>query len=199
MENKQNNNENVLDWMRSNRIYEEYLFKYAIILVFIGAIGFFTFGFELQGLSLQYSLLANFIYFIVLTVAMALTPLWYKLLFNRGSQRQKHIEEIKKNLEKIEDVEQRQAIKKHLESNGELPPRKAQRWALIFLGWCFLFEMFFVSSWVKDMVLVWQPDWVNSVVHWIQVNTNTPPLNIDRKIFIIDLFRNYCINCKSSK
>ncbi len=167
-----NNNESVYDWMRSNRIYEEYLFKYVIILVFIGAIGFFTFGFELQGQSLQYSLLANFIYFIVLVVAMALMPLWYKLLFNRGSQRQKHIEEIKKNLEKIEDVEQRQAIQQHLANNGELPPRKAQRWALIFLGWCFLFEMFFVSSWVKDMALVWQPDWVNNIIDWIRGNTS---------------------------
>ncbi len=181
-----NNNESVYDWMRSNRIYEEYLFKYVIILVFIGAIGFFTFGFEPQGQSLQYSLLANFIYFIVLAIAMALTPLWYKLLFNRGSQRKKRIDIIKLYLDNIEDIQQRQAIQQHLANNGELPPRKAQRWALIFLGWCCLFELFFVTSWVRETTLIWQPDWAMSVIDWVKANINTPPLNIDRKLFMLN-------------
>lgn len=157
--------------MASERLYEEYLFFYLLIIVFWGAVGLFSFGFELSGYSLQQNLLFNFIWFLVLAIAMAFTPFWYRLVFGSKARLQRRTEEIQQQIEAIEDPIKREAIKQHIANDGGLAPRTLQKWSLIFLGWCALFEMFFVSSWVKDLALVWQPEWVNSVIDWVRVNT----------------------------
>lgn len=185
--NNKNQSQSVLNWMASERLYEEYLFFYILIIVFWGFVGLFSFGFELSSYSLQQNLLFNFIWFLILAIAMAYTPLWYQLVFGSKARLQRRSEEIQQQIEAIEDPIKREAIKQHLANDGGLAPRTLQKWSLIFLGWCALFEMFFVSSWVKDLALVWQPDWVISVIEWVRVNTTVPPLNVDGKIFSIKL------------
>lgn len=68
--------------------------------------------------------------------------------------------------------------------------RPAQRWALVFLGSYFLFEVFFISAWVKEMALVWEPRWASVLIEWVKQNTTVPPLNVDRKLFILDISDN---------
>lgn len=161
----------VLSWMASERLYEEYLFFYLLIIVFWGAVGLFSFGFELSGYSLQQNLFFNFIWFLILAIAMAFTPFWYRLVFGSEARLQRRTKEVQQKIAAIEDPMKREAIKQHIANDGGLAPRTLQKWSLIFLGWCALFEMFFVSSWVRDLALVWQPDWVNSVIDWVRVNT----------------------------
>ena len=173
--------------MASERLYEEYLFFYVLILVFWAATGFFTFGFEIAGYSPAENLLANFLLFIFLAIMMAFTPVWYRLIFGTQARLQRRTDEIYKQVEKIEDEEKRRAILQHLELDGALPPRRLQKWCLIGLAWFALFEIFFVSAWVKDLQLVWQPEWVNKIIAWVHDNTTFPPLNVDRKIFILKL------------
>lgn len=157
--------------MASERLYEEYLFFYLLIIVFWGFVGLFSFGFELSGYSLQQNLFFNLICFLVLAVAMALTPFWYRIVFGTKARLQRRTTEIEKQIEAIDDPVKREAIRQHLANDGGLTPRRLQKWSLIFLGWCALFEMFFVSSWVKDLALVWQPEWGHSVIDWVRVNT----------------------------
>lgn len=178
--------ENVYDWMRSNRLYEESLFFYLLIIAFWVFVGLFTLGFELEGNNQVQNLAYNFYHFLALAGCMALTPVIYKLIFNRGSI-QKRTDEINEKLATIADPVQRNAIQNHLANTGALAPRRLQTWALVFLGWCCLFEIFFISSWVKDLALVWQPEWVNAVIEWVRVNTTLPPLNEDRKVFLLDI------------
>lgn len=185
--NDKNQSQSVLNWMASERLYEEYLFFYLLIIVFWGFIGLFSFGFELSGYSLQQNLLFNFIWFLTLTITMAFTPIWYRLIFGRKSRLQRRSEKTQQQIEAIKDPIKREAIKQHIANDGGLAPRTLQKWSLIFLGWCALFEMFFVTSWVKDLALVWQPEWVNSVIDWVRANTNVPPLNVDRKLFLVKL------------
>ncbi|MFC3902388.1 hypothetical protein SAMN05421749_103138 [Acinetobacter marinus] len=182
-----NPSQSVLQWMASERLYEEYLFFYLLIIVFWGFVGLFSFGFELSGYSLQQNLFFNFIWFLVLAVAMALTPFWYRIVFGTKARLQRRTTEIEKQIEAINDPVKREAIRQHLANDGGLAPRRLQKWSLIFLGWCALFEMLFVSSWVKDLALVWQPEWVHSVIDWVRVNTTVPPLNVDGKIFMLKL------------
>lgn len=139
--------------------------------MFWGFVGLFIFGFELSGYSLQQNLFFNFIWFLVLAVAMALTPFWYRIVFGTKARLQRRTTEIEKQIEAIDDPVKRDAIRQHLANDGGLAPRTLQKWSLIFLGWCALFEMFFVSSWVKDLALVWQPEWVHSVIDLVRINT----------------------------
>ena len=175
--------ESVLGWMASERLYEEYLFFYVLILVFWAATGFFTFGFEIAGYSPAENLLANFLLFIALAVAMAFTPVWYRLIFGTQARLQRRTDEIYAQVENIEDEEKRRAILQHLEQDGALPPRRLQKWCLIGLAWFALFEIFFVSAWVKDLQLVWQPEWVNKIIAWAHENTSLPPNHREWKLF----------------
>ena len=145
--------------------------------------GLFSFGFELSGYSLQQNLLFNFIWFLILATAMAYTPFWYRLVFGTNARLQRRTQEVQQQIEAIEDPIKREAIKQHIANDGGLAPRTLQKWSLIFLGWCALFELFFISAWVKDLMLIWQPVWIQWIIEFMTANLNLPPLNIDRKFF----------------
>ncbi len=175
-------------WMQSNRLYESCLFFYVLILVFWAAAGFVTLGFELPGFSPQGNLLWNFLWFLVLAAAMAATPLWYRLMFRRSmAQKQAEWEEEAGNyllrFPRQERAEIYQVLRRLRADQGDLPPGRLQVWALVFLGWIALFELFFVSAWVKDLQLVWHPAWAEAAIDWVRRHTNTPPIHIDRKLF----------------
>jgi hypothetical protein len=185
----ENNNQaqSVYNWMASERLYEEYLFFYILILIFWGAVGLFSFGFELSGYSLQQNLFFNFIWFLILAVAMAYTPMWYRLVFGSKARLERRTQEIQKQIEAITDSIKREAIQQHLANDGGLAPRILQKWSLIFLGWCALFELFFISAWVKDLTLIWQPAWIQWIIEWMTANLNLPPLGVDRQLFMLKL------------
>ena len=187
MQQTKSDKQSVLDWIRSEHLYAEYLFFYFVIIVFWGAIGLFSFGFELSNYILQQNLFFNFIWFLLLATAMAFTPFWYRMVFDSQTKQQRRNAEIQQLIEAIEDPIKRKAIQQYLASNGGLPPIILQKWCLIFLGWCALFELFFISAWVKDLILVWQPAWIQWVIEWMTANLNLPPLNIDRKFFDLSL------------
>jgi len=50
-----------------------------------------------------------------------------------------------------------------------------------------LFDLFYLNAWMKEGMLVWQPEWVNSIIAWVKNHTNTPPLNIDRDLFTLKI------------
>ena len=160
-----------MEWMMSERLYEEYLFFYILVILFWVAIGFFCFGFEVTGLSAAQNLFLNFILFLLLATLSAFPAFWYDLVFGKNARLNKRTRNIDKKLAEIADEQKREVIKKYLAQDGQLPPRRLQKFALIFLGWCILFELFLVNAWIKDMHLVWQPDWVNGVIDWMRDNT----------------------------
>ncbi|MEF9957330.1 MAG: hypothetical protein RR677_09600 [Acinetobacter sp.] len=120
---------------------------------------------------------------------MAYTPMWYRLVFGSKARLERRNQEIQQQIEAITDPIKREAIQQHLANDGGLAPRTLQKWSLIFLGWCALFELFFISAWVKDLTLIWQPAWIHWIIEWMTANLTLPPLNIDRKIFMLDLER----------
>lgn len=160
----------IQDWLISNRLYEDNLFYYALIICFWFFIGFVFLGFELQGFSLQQNLFFNFIYYLIICTMMALCPFWFKLFFSK-THTAKREQELHTHLDELDD-EDRQEVIDYLTHTGGLAMRPAQRWALIFLGSYFLFEVFFISAWVKDMALVWEPRWASVLIEWVRANTD---------------------------
>lgn len=120
-------------------------------------------------------------------MAVAFTPFWYRVVFGSKARLQRRSQEIQQQIEAIEDPIKREAIKQHISNDGGLAPRKLQKWSLIFLSWCALFELFFISAWGKDLTLIWQPIWIQWIIEFMTANLNLPPLNIDRKFFVLDL------------
>lgn len=175
----------VQDWLVSNRLYEDSLFYYALIICFWFFWGFAFLGFELEGFSLQQNLFFNFIYYLFICTMMALCPVWFKLFFGK-THTAKREQELHAHLNELDD-DDRQEVVAYLNETGQLAMRPTQKWALVFLGSYFLFEVFFISAWVKDLALVWEPRWASVLIEWAISHTNTPPLNVDRDLFGIDI------------
>ncbi|STZ00528.1 Uncharacterised protein [Moraxella lacunata] len=164
----------IADWLVSNRLYEDNLFYYALIICFWFFIGFAFLGFELEGFSLQQNLFFNFVFYLFICTMMALCPFWFKFFFSK-THTAKREQELQQALDELDEYD-RAEVEAELAHTGGLAMRPVQRWALVFLGSYFLFEVFFISAWVKDMALVWQPDWVMGIVEWVRENTDSRSL-----------------------
>lgn len=164
----------IADWLVSNRLYEDNLFYYALIICFWFFIGFVFLGFEINGYSQAQNLFFNFIYYLIICACMALCPFWFKLFFGK-THTAKREQELQQALDELDEYD-RAEVEAELAHTGGLAMRPVQRWALVFLGSYFLFEVFFISAWVKDMALVWQPDWVMGIVEWVRENTDSRSL-----------------------
>lgn len=126
----------------------------------------------------------------MLGAAMGCVPLWCRLLFFRIlNKRQAEVEEeINDHLARLHPGERENAYKKlkgMYTRQGRLILGSLQIWSLIFIGWVMLFELFVISAWVRDLQLIWQPDWVEAAIDWVRKHTNTPPLHIDRDLFLL--------------
>ncbi|MBS9778197.1 MAG: hypothetical protein KGV50_05475 [Gammaproteobacteria bacterium] len=170
-----NNTENIYQWMRSSRIYEGYIFGYIAVLTAWGFVGLFTFGFEIDGYTQKENLVFNFFWYLILAFCMALSPSVYRRFKDSKANIESRRKIIAEAMQSIDDEQFRQEIIKHLKEDGGLPPNRLQIWALIGIAWYYLFEMFFSGACVKDLALVWQPDWIISIIAWVKDNTVITP------------------------
>lgn len=176
---------NIQNWMHPNRLYEDNLFYYTLIIVFWFFVGFSLLGFELDGYSLKQNLFFNFLFYLFICFCMALCPFWFKLFFAK-THTAKREQEINHHLDEL-DQNERVEIETYLAQTGQLAMRPMQKWALVFLGSYFLFEVFFISAWVKDLQLIWQPKIIIYIIDFGITNTGIPPFNINRSLFMINI------------
>ena len=151
-----------------------------LMLVCILYLGMKTFGFE-RHIAQKQNLLENFLYFLLLALAMSCVPWIYRQVFARKKT------PIEEELKTIAAGEYKNdLITLYRDNDYLLPPRK-QHIALVTAFVIMLFDLFYLNAWMKEGMLVWQPEWVNSIIAWVKNYTNTPPLNIDRDIFDLDI------------
>lgn len=174
----------IADWLVSNRLYEDNLFYYALIIFVWFFIGFSFLSFEIDGYSPTQNLFFNFLFYLFICVMMALCPFWFRLFFGK-THTAKREQELQQALNELDEYD-RAKIEAKLAHTGNLAMRPVQRWALVFLGSYFLFEVFFISAWVKDLALVWQPDWVIAITEWVRENIKLPPIHKNSGLFYLD-------------
>lgn len=180
-------NKLLIKWMAEADLYEEDSFYYFLIIFLVSLVGIFSFGFEISDYNLQQNLLFNFIWFLFLAVTMVYGLCWYRRIFGTKPRSQQRNYEIQQRIRQIRDLERQKLIQEHLGQGGSLAPRTSSKWSLIFLGWCILFEIFFVSAWVKNLTLIWQPIWIQWIIEFMTENLNLPPLHVERKFFILSV------------
>lgn len=162
------NVQSATDWVTSaTRLYEKYIFGYAIVLILWITFSTFILGFEFSFFSPSTNFFLNFVCFVLLSVGF----IWVCKRVNFFSKESNEIEQkIKAYLKDNTNPNAEQDIRKQLSDQGKLPPNKLQTRAIMFIGISILFEVFFVTSWVKNMALVWQPAWVDYLVHLVKDN-----------------------------
>ena len=167
----QKENQAVLEWLGSEGFYKENLWVYFAIICFWVALGFFTLGFEVQDYNLQRNLLFNFLYFLLLCIAILLTPFWYAVFFTSSATRENLEKILLLAVSLIEDKKLANEVEEYLVAGGGLPSRKYKKIALYFLGCYILSEIFIITSWIKHGQLVWEPEVAQSIFDFIISNT----------------------------
>ncbi len=158
-------------WIHSNRLYEVHIFYYALIIAFWVMVGFFSLGFEIDSLSSEKNLFINFIWYLTICLLMTISLVIFCNTYE-ANKYEKYLETLEKEIEENLTDEEKEIVWELIEEQGHTLPTNKQRFAMLFLGGYFLFELFFISSWVKDLALVWEPKWVSVLIEWVRANTD---------------------------
>ncbi|MGB6926950.1 hypothetical protein [Psychrobacter sp.] len=180
---KFSDNESIQEWITSNRLYEEYLFFYLLICLFWFFVGLFSIGIRIPVFNDMQNLAFNTVWFLILCVALSIPKFWYFLIKGRHGQLFQATAKVYETLDSIEDVEQKEQVHKQIASNGKLPPNRLETLSLAFLFAFILFDILYTRCWIRDLSLVWQPEWVNACIGWVHNNLSMPPISEDRQIF----------------
>lgn len=160
----------IKDWLVSNRLYEVHIFYYTLIVAFWIIVGFFSLGFEINGYSQLQNLFFNFIWYLVICVLMTVSLTIFYNTYETNKY-EKYLKTLEKEIaENLTDGE-KEIVWDLIKEQGHTLPTNKQRYAMLFLGAYLLLELFFISAWVKEMRLIWQPDWVVSVIEWVLEHT----------------------------
>ena len=176
-------NESIQEWMTSDRLYEEYLFYYLLICLFWFFVGLFSIGIRIPVFNDIQNLILNSVWFLLLCVALSVPKFWYRLIKGKNAYLFQATAKVYETLDSIEDIEQREQVHKQITSNGKLPPNRLETLSLAFLFAFILFDILYTRCWIRDLSLVWQPDWVNACIGWIHNNLSMPPISEERQIF----------------
>ena len=180
---KFSDNESIQEWITSNRLYEEYLFYYLLICLFWFFVGLFSIGIRIPVFNDIQNLIFNSVWFLLLCVALSVPKFWYRLIKGKNAYLFQATAKVYETLDSIEDIDQREQVHKQITSNGKLPPNRLETLSLAFLFAFLLFDILYIRSWISDLSLVWQPDWVNACIGWVHNNLTLPPINENRKFF----------------
>lgn len=173
--------DDIEEWLIAHDLYADDLFSYALIICFWFLVGGSFLGIEFLELTQTQNLFINALWYLMICGCMALCPFWFHLFFKkRHNKYQSNL--LSKKLNELNDHD-RQAVIDYLDDFGFIK-RPIQKWALVFLGSYFLFEVFFITAWVKyfeiatDLTtietpaLVWQPNWATAIIEWVRANTD---------------------------
>lgn len=180
--------DDIEEWLMEHHLYADDLFYYALIICVWFFIGASFLGVEFLALTQTQNFFINALWYLMICGCMALCPLWFHLfLKKRHLNHQNNL--LSQKLNELNDHD-RQAVIDYLDDFGFIK-RPIQTWALVFLGAYFLFEVFFIMAWVKDMVLVWQPDWATALIEWVRANTDfVSDKGVNHQLFAIRIKSN---------
>lgn len=160
----------IQDWIVSNRLYEVHIFYHTLIIAFWVIVGLISLGFEIDGFSSAQNLLVNFIWYLTVCLLMISSLIIFCHTYEANKYK-KYLQTLEKEIEENLTDDEKEIVWDLIEEQGHVIPTNKQRYALLFVGCYALFELFVVSAWIKDMTLVWQPDWVLGIIEWVKSNS----------------------------
>ncbi|MGK8266066.1 hypothetical protein [Moraxella nonliquefaciens] len=154
----------------SNRLYEVHIFYYTLIIIFWVIVGFVSLGFEIGSFSSTQNLLLNFVWYLTVCLLM-ITSLIIFCNTYEANKYKRYLDTLEREIEEKLTDEEKEIVCDLIQEQGHTLPTNKQRYALLFVGCYALFELFVVSAWIKDMTLIWQPDWVLAIIEWVKSNS----------------------------
>lgn len=160
----------IKDWIMSNRLYEVHIFYYTLIIIFWVIVGFVSLGFEIGSFSSTQNLLLNFVWYLTVCLLM-ITSLIIFCNTYEANKYKRYLDTLEREIEEKLTDDEKEIVCDLIQEQGHTLPTNKQRYALLFVGCYALFELFVVSAWIKDMTLIWQPDWVLAIIEWVKSNS----------------------------
>ena len=176
-------------WLSSESLFEENLFFYFLVNGVWYLLGLFTLGFTISGIDAETNLLMNFIWLLCLCAAVCFPAFWYRLVFGKNAYLFRADQRLQKALQEFDkeygdEVSQEEMVK-WLDNNGYTLLKRRHTLALSFLFMVALFDVFYIEAWMRNLALVWQPEWVNACIDWMKSNLALPPIHESRKFFYL--------------
>lgn len=165
-----NSHNTIQDWIMSNRLYEVHIFYYTLIVAFWVIVGFVSLGFEIGSFSSTQNLLLNFIWYLTVCLLMITSLIMFCNTYEANKYK-RYLDTLEREIEEKLTNEEKEIVWDLIQEQGHTLPTNPQRYAMLFLGCYALFELFVVSAWIRDMTLVWQPDWVLGIIEWVKSNS----------------------------
>ena len=182
-----NSSHSTHDWVMSNRLYEVHIFYYILIITFWIIVGGSSLGFEIGDFGLQANLLFNFIWYLVLCLLMVVNLIFFYHAYEVHKY-QRYLAALEQEIEEKLTDDEKEIVWDLIQEQGHTLPTNKQRYALLFVGCYALFELFIVSSWIKDMTLVWQPDWVLAIIEWVKSDARLKTVSESGGLFAFSAF-----------
>lgn len=180
--------ESLYVWEGYRRPFENYLFIFTVLLVLLLWLGIETLGFSIKENSLCLDFILNSIWVCVIGILMFLSPSIFCLIFEKEHPIQAEVQwNTASWIKRADNDKDRQWRTEYAKINGFLPPSKKQKIALIAIFWILLFEVFYLTVWTHNGILIWQPNWVNNIIDWMKNHSNTYTTDIGSEIFTITL------------
>lgn len=174
-------------WLNFSRLYEEHTLYYALIAFFWVMVGMFSLGFEINGFSPAQNLFFNFMWYLSIC-ALMITSLIVFCNTYEVNKYKRYINTLEQEIEAYLSDEDKETIWDVIENDGHTLPTNKQRYAVLFLGCYVLFEIFFILAWVKELALVWEPNWASVLIEWVRDNTDfMSDEGVNRQFFAVYL------------
>ena len=174
-------------WLNFSRLYEEHTLYYALIAFFWVMVGMFSLGFEINGFSPAQNLFFNFMWYLSIC-ALMITSLIVFCNTYEVNKYKRYINTLEQEIEEKLTDDEKEIVWDLIQEQGHTLPTDKQRYALLFVGCYALFELFIVSSWIKDMTLVWQPDWVLAIIEWVKSDARLKTVSESGGLFAFSAF-----------
>lgn len=170
------------------RTMETYLGYQMLAYVGIIPLAEYLFSLQFAGISPQAYLLVQFFILLLLCVcSFAVPPLLNYLarypLTGMNAVRDALLAYSKKE---IDDEDEREAYLQEIALNGYVPPAARQQYAMAVIICLLLCQLFIISVWMQDGILIWRPAWVDGIIDWMRAHTGAWDKERWQMLFYID-------------
>lgn len=168
------------------RTMETYLGYQMLVYVGIILLAEYLFSLQFSGISPQAYLLVQFFILLLLCAGSFVVPPLLNYLARYPFTGMNAVRDalLAYSEKEIDDEDERGAYLQEIALNGYVPPAARQQYAMAVIVCLLLCQLFIISVWIQDGILIWRPAWVDGIIDWMRAHT----VSLDdekRSLFII--------------
>ena len=170
------------------RTMETYLGYQMLAYVGIIPLAEYLFSLQFAGISPQAYLLVQFLILLLLCAGSFAVPPLLNYLARYPFTGMNAVRDalLAYSEKEIDDEDEREAYLQEIALNGYVPPAARQQYAMAVIICLLLCQLFIISVWMQDGILIWRPAWVDGIIDWMRAHTGAWDKERWQMLFYID-------------